>query len=1077
MKKKFILFLLMLLIGSHITAQITISGTVISDTDGEALPGVSVAVKGTSIGTITNLQGVFSINLPAEKGVLVFSYLGYLEQEVNVTANTKGLRIILSEDVKVIDEVVVVGYGSMKKKDISGASISVGEDKLKGSIITNLDQALQGRAAGVSSVMTSGAPGSSVSIRVRGISTINANAEPLYVIDGVIVQGSPSGGHALGLGDALGNGSVSTVSPLANINPSDIVSMEILKDASATAIYGSLASNGVILITTKRGKSGEAKFSYEGMMGTQIQNKRLNMMNLREYAEFSASIAAETNSQVETSEYQDPSLLGAGTNWQDAVFQHAFIQQHQISAQGGTEAIKYYVSGNYMGQEGTIIGTDFKRYAFRVNLDADLKKWLKLGINAMYSSSAEDLGLANGESGTINYSLLTPPDIPIYDIDGNYSAIVREGYYIVNPIATALMNDITLDRNKLNGSLFLEIKPLKNLVWHSELGFDFGNSKADTFYPTYDFGNVKRTLNEMREQTNQNTYYQLINNLTYFGSIDKHSYTIMAGQDLWESSWNYLSGYGTGLPSNDIHSLALTTPTSQRTTTGFGSSSMASFFARGTYNFDDRYLATYTFRRDGSSNFGPKNRWANFNSFAASWRFSNEAFMEPYESVLSNGKLRIGWGQTGNAGIGGYRWGSGISRMPTGLGMGYRQSNVANPRIHWETQEQWNLGLDLGFINNRINLVIDLYDKTSADMLMLLNLPSYMGTKGNSSSALAAPWGNFGEINNKGLEISLNTQNLKGQFEWDTDIQLSFNKNKLVALIENAPPLEGYPQWDGMGATVTYTDVGQSLYNFYGYVTDGYYKDKADIENSPKPAAYKGTDGYNRYTSVWVGDVKFKDISGPEGIPDGIIDSYDQTDLGSPFPKFSYGMNNTFRYKNIDLSVFINGSYGNKVFNYTAISLSDVKGSYRNQLQYVVDRARLEPIDPDKTYDGTATGIWNWFEDIDNVRLANNPSAPRAISGDPNENTRISDRYIEDGSYLRIKNIVLGYTVPAKWIRKYGLETLRIYANIQNLYTFTNYSGYDPEVGASTMSPNVYGLDYGRYPSPQSYTFGLNISF
>jgi TonB-linked SusC/RagA family outer membrane protein len=489
-------------------------------------------------------------------------------------------------------------------------------------------------------------------------------------------------------------------------------------------------------------------------------------------------------------------------------------------------------------------------------------------------------------------------------------------------------------------------------------------------------------------------------------------------------------------------------------------------------------MGTYTYRRDGSSNFGPKNRWAGFHAFAASWRFTNEAFFEPLSEVMNNGKLRIGWGQTGNSNIGGYRWGAAIARMPSGLGLGYRQSNIANPYIKWETQEQWNLGLDLNFLSNRIGLVVDAYDKTSKDMLMPLQLPSYMGTRGNASSALAAPYGNYGTINNKGIEFTLNTHNLTGAFKWDTEFQISFNKNKLVALDgTDAVHIEGYGQWSDV---VSITNVGEPLYNFYGYKVAGVYKDLEDLQNSPKPEKYP-TDGvFNRYNTTWVGDLKFEDLSGPEGKPDGVIDTYDRTNIGSPLPKFTFGMTNSFYYKNFDMSIFFNGTYGNKVFNYTAINLSNMMSAWDNQLRVITDRANLVPIDPNKSYPATINGVtvYEWSDDITNVRVSNpDTRIPRAIANDPNDNNRISDRYIEDGSYLRIRNITLGYTFPASVSRKWMIENLRIYANIQNLYTFTNYTGYDPEIGASTASQNVFGLDNGRYPSPQVYSFGVSLSF
>jgi len=1065
--KKLLLFMFVICTGISVSAQTTISGKVTFQGDNSALPGVSVTVKGTALGTATDNDGNFSISIPTDKAVLIFKYVGFKEQQISVSDNSKNLKVAMSEDTQLLNEVVVVGYGTMKKSDISGASSSLGEDKIKGSIIANLDQALQGRVAGVNSVLTSGAPGSAVSIRVRGTATINADAEPLYVIDGVIVQKQ---------GTAGGDANYGYASQMVNINPADILTMEILKDASATAIYGSQGANGVVLITTKRGKSGEAKFSYDGNIGMNIQGKRLKMMNLREYADYVRTVNDEYGtkpSDLPYPEYQDPSLLGAGTNWQDAIFQNALIQNHEISARGGSDKVTYYISGGYMGQEGTIIGTDFKRFSFRTNLDAQMKSWLKVGVDASYASTAENFTLANGDEGVLTYSLITPPDVQIYDIDGNYSSVTKENYYKENAIGKAMIETHTLDRTKLTGRVYMDVTPIKNLVWHSQLGFDFSQGRRINFFPTYDFGNISNSINSMDETKESSSYYSVINHLTYSGKYQKHSYTLMLGEELWESSNDNLNGKGSGLLSNDIHSLSLADPNSYTALSGFGSSSMVSFFTRETYNYDDRYLGTFTYRRDGSSNFGPENRWANFFSFAASWRFSNEAFLKD-QSVLSNGKFRIGWGQTGNASIGGYKWGASIRTpaMPTDVGPGYRQNNIANPYIHWETQKQWNLGLDLGFFKDRINLTIDAYDKTSGDMLMQADLPSYMGTKGNGNSALNPPYGNYGSINNKGLEFSLNTQNLKGAFEWETDFQISFNKNKLLSLAPGTPPIMGYPQWGGMGSAITLTEVGQPLYNFYGFVTDGYYKDKDDIEKSPKTAGYKGTDGYNLYNSVWVGDIKFKDLNG-----DGVIDDKDRTNLGSPFPKFDYGMTNTFRFKNFELSIFFQGSYGNKLFNYEAIGLTSMSGVNNNQLRSISGRATFSAINPNKTYDGT-NGVWNWFQDIDNVRMANNPTMPRAVQyGDPNQNQRFSDRYIEDGSYLRIKNISLGYTVPTKLTHKYHLDNVRIYTNIQNLLTFTHYTGYDPEVGVNTMTSNVYGMDNGRYPSPQSYTLGLNISF
>lgn len=1047
-------------------AQVTVQG-VVSDPTGEPLIGASVVEKGKQNGTVTDIDGKFQLKVPNANATITVSYVGYLTQDVKLGGRTT-VDVTLKENSEALNEVVVVGYGQMKKSDLSGASASIGEAAMKGSVITNLDQSLQGRAPGVTAVQTSGAPGSSSSIRVRGQATINANAEPLYVIDGVIVQGGGDSGSSFGLGDALGNGKVSTISPLSTINPSDIVSMEILKDASATAIYGAQGANGVVLITTKRGKAGEAKFSYDGMVALSHQNKRLDMMNLREYAEYYNDFVANGYSRT-NNWYADPSVLGIGTNWQDAIFRTALQNQHQIAAQGGTDKVQYYVSGSYLNQEGTLIGSDFRRFSVRANLDAQLKWWLKLGLSANFTDTDEDLKLADGEQGIINYSLTTLPDIPIYDIDGNYSSIVREGYTNPNPIALAMLDDIKLRRKKLTGNIFFDVTPIKNLVWHAELGYDISSSKGDRFKPTVDLGTWVRSSNESAIQKNSSWFWQLKNYISYNGTWNKLSYTAMVGQECWESRYDYTSIFASGMPSNEVHNPALGNKNSYSISAGFGSSAMASFFTRENLNWDDRYLLTYTYRYDGSSNFGPSNRWAGFHSVGGAWRFSNEKFFEPVSKWFTNGKLRLGWGQTGNANIGGYAWGVAMSRMPSALGVGYRPSNIANPAVKWEKQEQWNVGLDLAFFNNRLGLTADAYIKTSKDMLMSMQLPSYMGTQGNGSSALAAPKGNYGEIENKGLELELRGTPFTGDFEWESSFQISFNRNRLKALsgTDNAQ-LVGYGQWSDV---VSVSEIGQPLYNFYGYKVEGVYKDYEDIINSPRPDHFPTDGNFNKSNTVWVGDIKYKDVH-----KDGKIDEKDRTIIGSPLPDFTFGFNNTFRYKNFDLNIFINGSYGNDVLNYLAIKLTNMKSTWTNQLNSVNDRAQLVPIDPSKVYaDGGA-----WYDDITNIRVSNpGTKMPAARLNDPNDNDRISDRYIEDGSYIRIKNIALGYTFPKKWLKPIHVENLRLYCNIQNLHTFTKYKGYDPEIGASTQDSSglVYGLDFGRYPSPVTYSFGLNLSF
>ena len=1059
---------------------------VVSDVMGPVV-GATVKVKGTSNGVATDFDGNFS--LQASPGqTLVVSFVGYIPKEVKVTAGQNVYNITIEEDRQMLNEVVVVGYGTMKKSDLSGASTSINEESLKGSVITSLDQSLQGRATGVTAVTTSGAPGSSSSIRVRGIGSINANQEPLYVIDGVIVQSGGQSGADYGLGDRLGNGKVSTISPLSTLNPSDIVSMEILKDASATAIYGAQGANGVVLITTKRGKAGDAKFSYDGMLAVNRQVKRLDMMNLREYAEYYQDFVDNgwiVSSQANPN-YSDPSILGKGTNWQDAVFQTALQHSHQVSAQGGTDKVQYFVSGNYMNQEGTIIGSEFTRYSVRANLDAQLKPWLKLGMSTTFSTTNDDLKKADGTEGIITYSLTTLPDIPIYDVFGNYYAEARQGYTNPNPVALANMYSYTLERRKLTGNIFAEVTPIKNLVWHAELGYDISGSNAETWEPSVDLGGWQKPGNQDHWQSNNNKFWQLKNYLTYTGNIGKHGFTAMLGQECWDSQWKYMGITGQNLPRNDVQNPNLVEKADKDYSSGFGSASMASFFTRETYNYDDRYYATYTYRYDGSSNFGPKNRWAGFHSLAASWRFSNEEFIKNFaEGWLSNGKIRVGWGQTGNANIGGYKWGVALGVMPSALGQSYRPSGLPNEAIQWETQEQVDLGLDLGFFNNRLNLTIDWYKKESKDMLMLMQLPSYLGTQGNGSSALSAPYGNYGTMRNTGLELELKaTPVLTKDFSWDTDLQFSFNKNKLVALQgTTSAAIIGYGQWSDV---VAVSSVGRPMYDFYGYEVEGVYTSFDDILSSPVNTLYaqsvvQAEDGtwqhvtdptkYSKNNTVWPGDLKFKDVN-----KDGIIDESDKTTIGSPLPKFTFGFTNTFNFKGFDLSIFINGSYGNKVMNYTSIPLTSMTSTWNNQIQEkIADRAQLAPIDANKVYtDGSA-----WYNDITNVYVTNpGTQTPRVALGN-GYNQNISSRYIEDGSYVRLKNVSLGYTFPKSIIKKLYLENLRVYCNLQNVLTITGYDGYDPEIGASTTDANgyVFGLDNGRYPSPFTCTFGLNISF
>lgn len=1044
----------------------TITGNVTDETNAP-LVGANIIEKGTVNGTITDMDGNYKLTVTSDSAVLIISSIGYKATEITV-AGQSVINLQMELDEEALDEVVVVGYGTMKKSDVSGASISVTSEDITNVVGANIDNILQGKAAGVQVVSTSGQPGAGMKVTIRGTGTLDPNAQPLYVIDGVPVQNTSEGGHDVGLG-SLGNGSVSTFSGLSNINPEDIENIEILKDASASAIYGSRAANGVVLITTKSGKKGKTVFNYKGSYGTQNQAKRLDVMNLREYAEYSVAIASETAGREGRVELLDPSLLGEGTNWQDAVFQVAPMQTHQLSASGGTEKVRFYLSGSYYDQEGTVVGSHFDRFTARVNLDVDLKPWLKIGTNTSVAFSKDKLGLTNSQEGIISQALLSSPDIPIYNTDGTFSGDQREGSPgRINPIGRALDETNRLKRMDFTSNFYTEIKFLPELKLRSELALNRLNTNGYFFRPTYTYGSVSSTVNQISTQYNQNRYYEVKNFLTYSKTFGDHSVTAMLGQEVSEWSWENMRGTSSELSSNDIQSVAL--GSNYSINSGFGSGSRVSIFGRATYGYSDKYNMTYTYRRDASSNFGPKNRWAPFHAVSASWRMLNENFMDFAKAYLSNLKIRIGWGQVGNDNIGGYLWGASGNSVETDLGAGYQQANLANPYVSWETQETWNFGGDIGFLDNRINVILEYYIKTSKDMLMVMELPSYMGTKGNPSAQLDAPTGNFGEIRNEGFEMTIDATPLKmSGFEWNLNLQFSQNSNNLISLSGSGTnAIYGNGQWSDV---VSRTKIGEPLFNFYGYKVVGVYQDYEDLMNSPKPY----DEEISRTGGVWVGDLKYADLDG-----DGEITEDDRTTIGSPHPDFTFGLGNTFSYKGFELSIFLTGAYGNDVLNYLGRDLTAMSSLWDNQLSDVLNRTQITAVDPSIVYPRTVDGntIDNWYDDVTNVRVANTwATLPRAIVNDPANNRRISDRYIEDASYIKIKSLSLAYNFPRSILEKISIEGVKVYANVANLHTWTKYKGMDPEIGVSQTSNYVMGLDNGRYPAPRIITFGVDVKF
>ncbi|MBT1700688.1 TonB-dependent receptor [Fulvivirgaceae bacterium PWU4] len=1041
----------------------------ITDEAGSPLPGVNIVLKGTSSGTTTDVDGNFGIQA-TETDVLSISFIGYEPQEVRV-GNLTVVNIKLAEDIKTLQEVVVIGYGEVKKSDLTGAVVSVKGETINQSVTTGIDQGLIGRVAGITATQMSGQPGGSVSIRIRGTSSVNGDTEPLYVIDGVPISGNNRNVYEMGLG-AVGGAGKTTYSPLSTINPSDIESIEILKDASATAIYGNRGSNGVVIITTKRGKKGEAKVAYDGYYGVQQAPVKMEMMNLREYAEFRNDWAAETAGETPDPMFADPSVLGEGTDWQKEIFRTAPVMNHQLTLSGGDKT-RYVITGGYFKQDGMILGSNFDRYSLRVNLDTDVKKWLTVGNSLAVSKTDERLGVFD-RGGIIGTALKARPDVPARNFDGSYAGVSSEGAF-VNPLAQALDKKNYLKRATVIGNVYADLKFLPSLTLRSEFGGNAELNNSSSWNPTYNYGGgAVNEHNSISRQSGQSYFWQVKNYLTFnqqFANV--HNVTAMLGQEASSWGWYSVGATGRDLPTNDVHSIDLGDPKQFTAADASNSGALESYYGRLNYNFNEKYYATFTYRADGSGNFGPGHKWGYFPSAALSWRLTSEPFLQNIKT-LSNLKLRASWGKTGNAGNqGGFKYGETLATLPTNLGLGFRYTNYGNPLITWESSEQVDVGVDAAFLENRISLTFEYYRKLTSDLLLVQQLPGYMGTIGNDAVKREAPWGNFGELENKGFEIQVSSKNLTGKFQWDTDLNITRNRNTLLDLGIKDAFLSGNIGASG-NVLVSRTLNGQPLGNFYGYKVVGIFKDKEDILNSPvqwDPKNDVGADGqpiFSRDGTVWPGDLKFADID-----KNDTIDTRDRVNLGSPQPKFSFGFNNTFRYGGFSLEIFLVGVYGNKIFNAmknpNGSGLAAMRSAWDNQLKEVTNRAKLEPINA--ATDG-------WWNDINNVRVSNpNTDIPRATFSDPNENTRVSSRYIEDGSYLRIRNIRLGYTLPASLISRIKASNVYVYAQVQNAYTFTKYSGFDPEVGQDTWDRNLFGVDNGRYPSPRMYTVGLSLGF
>lgn len=1038
-----------------------IKGTV-TDDKGVTLPGVTVTVKNTNVNAITNPDGVYSIQVPPSGRSLVFSFIGMATQEVVIGSKTT-INVRLITSATSLADVVVIGYGTQKRGDVNGAISSVTARDIANIPQPSVDQMLQGKASGVTITQNSGGPGSATSVHIRGITSFG-QSEPLYVIDGVPIQGDATSSPQL---TRTGGGQEETgVSPLGMINPNDIESIDVLKDASATAIYGSRGANGVVIITTKKGKIGSAKINYDGFYGVQTQGKFIDMMNLQQYANLQ-NVLADAFGTQRRGEFADISLLGPGTNWQRAIFRNAPEQSHTVSVSGGKEGLDYYISGGYLKQEGTIIGSDFDRYSFRTTINSQVKSWFKMGGTMSASRSNQNTGIGEN-TGLVYYALLSAPDSPVYNADGTFAgpSVTSNGTIQgqPNPVQQALSLTNNLIRNNIQGSLYGDLQFVKGLSLHSELNGNFNFTKAKTFQPTYSYGSTgsgaafTNATARLNEYNTDDTYYDWKEYLNYAHTFNrKHDLTVLAGHEVWESNYDAVSAAISGFTAgNTLQTLGLGTQSSDLIGENKGTTVMESWLSRAIYTYDNKYSVTASIRSDRSSNFAPGHQTGYFPGVAVSWRLSEEPFMAGIKSVADNIKIRAGYGTTGNSNIPGYRYGSAITPVSTGFGTGFIVGNIANPDLTWETAIQKNAGIDFSLFNNRIDGSFDVYQKTSKNFLFQQPLPAFLvgGTAEYSNAAvLQPPYKNAGEIENKGFEFSINSRNIQGRdFKWSTTLIFSKYTNKVVSL-NGYPSLIGSENTSYVSLPVTNTVVGGPIGEFYGYKVQGIVKTTAQLQylathpqnvtGGTSPAVV--TNDRSVANSIWLGDIQYQDTN-----HDGKVDKADQTALGNPNPDFTYSITNTFNYRDFELSIFLNGSYGGKILNALRYQTEGLSSLYQNQ---------------------TAASANFWTPSNPNSNIP----APRA--GIANNNLVMSDRFLESASFLRIQNVRLGYNLPARWASYAKLSHLKVYASGQNLYVFTKYTGLDPEIGSLNQSPILQNVDNGRYPIPRTIIFGLNAEF
>ncbi len=971
--------------------QITVQG-VVKDQTGETVIGASVMEKGTTNGTITGIDGDFSLNM-SPNGTLVVSFVGYKTQEVQVKGQ-KQLQVVLSEDAEMLDEVVVIGYGTMKKSDLTGAVSSIGNKDIKDSPVSNLGQAIQGKISGVQ-IVDAGKPGDNVSIKIRGLGSIN-NCDPLVVIDGVPTD--------------LG---------LSSLNMADVERLDVLKDASATAIYGSRGANGVVMITTKRGTEGKGKLAVSANYSFQNATNVPSLLNAAQYAELSNDMMVNSGRNPNP-EWANPSELGAGTDWMDELLRTGVMQNYTVSYSGGNEKSHYYVSGGFLDQSGIVKSVNYRRFTFQSNSDAQVLKWLKFSNNITFSADTKKSGSYN-----IGDALKALPIYPVKNEDGSWSGPDGNSEWYGstrNPIGPTELNKSQTDGYNFLANLTAELTFTKWLKFKSTFGYDAKFWFIDNFTPKY---NWKPTPTEetSRYKSDNKSFTYLWDNYFLFDHTfaEKHRVGLMAGMSAQWNTNDYLNAQKNVFMFDNVHEMD---NGEEMYAIGGNETEWAllSYMARVNYSYEDRYLLTATIRRDGSSRFGKKHRWGTFPSVSVAWRASQEKWF-PKNDYINDLKVRAGYGVTGSqASVGNYSYlaSYNTSVYPFGISSGNQtalvSSTLANPYIHWEEVAQTNIGFDASLFNSRVMFSFDAYLKETRDMLVKASIPITSGFEDTTTT-----YTNAGKVRNQGIEMSLHTINLTGELGWETNLTATYNKNKIKDLNSDVP----YYINQINNSYVTMLAKDYPINVFYGYVTDGIFQNQSEVNtHAVQPGAEPG-------------DIRFRDLNN-----DGVINDSDRTVIGNPNPSWLFSMNNSLSYKGFELSVFLQGIAGNKIYNANNIDNTGMAAAY-NQTTDVLKRWQGE---------GTSN------------------SMPRAVFGDPNQNTRVSDRFVENGSYLRLKNITLSYTFPKQWLQKAQIENARLSLSCENVATITGYSGFDPEVG-------INGIGQNRYPISRTFSLGLNFNF